>query len=571
MEFEGLRSVERDGNQQQCQHCAAGPESVDATGLCGGLSFTTYQQPQKPPSALQDELAEIRRRCPVVAEVVNGRADRREREGVKRLCSHLVEVFLSGKASGDMRHVMLAGMIWRKHLNVFNQGRNNGIFGRGDESGCGSVFHHERSHGINHRLLHLQQFRSRLDDNTLKAKRTIRNIVVLEGLQLQAGDMVAVQSLANGGVDLVEITSASAESQRRFAVFILMVVPRSILLTLSNRRAPRLVRDVRGHARRRASEPAHSSGNGRYKPGSSQISIIRCLSVSGNLSPHADTSASRLQRSGYVNNQPSAFSRRLPAAHNIRRPPAGEKEWRRPQICATEKLSYSHVMDDTSNGVPQFATAEFAPAVPTMTCSACRQPIDGPYFQINGARACAECANKIRDQTPNDSHAAFVRALAFGIGGAVVGFLLYVVSALVTGLVIGLVSLAVGFIIGKAMHLGSRGVGGRRYQLVAALLTYLAVSMSAVPIAIHQMRQKHEAQVQSQNTAAPHQHLNVAKAIGVLVLLGIASPFLDLQDPVHGLIGLVILFVGIRFAWRFTAGREIIVSGPHTQSPAGVI
>jgi hypothetical protein len=261
----------------------------------------------------------------------------------------------------------------------------------------------------------------------------------------------------------------------------------------------------------------------------------------------------------------------LLAAQNIRRPAASEKEWRRPRIYATEKLGYSELMEETSNGVPQFATAEFAPAVPTMTCAACRQPITGPYFQINGARACAECANKIREQTPNDSHAAFVRALAFGIGGAVLGFVLYVVCALVTGLVIGLVSLAVGFIIGKAMNLGSRGVGGRRYQLVAALLTYLAVSLSAVPIAIYQMRQQHEARAQSQNTAAPHQHLSVAKAIGVLALLGIASPFLDLQDPIHGLIGLVILFVGIRFAWRFTAGRDIIVSGPHTQSPAGVI
>jgi hypothetical protein len=41
---------------------------------------------------------------------------------------------------------------------------------------------------------------------------------------------------------------------------------------------------------------------------------------------------------------------------------------------------------------------------------------------------------------------------------------------------------------------------------------------------------------------------------------------------VHGIIGLVILFVGMRFAWRFTAGRAIEVSGPHspTPSPAGV-
>lgn len=229
-------------------------------------------------------------------------------------------------------------------------------------------------------------------------------------------------------------------------------------------------------------------------------------------------------------------------------------------------------MEDTSQGVPQFATAEFAPGSPAMSCAACRRPIDGPYFQINGAQACAECANKIQAQIPKDSHAAFVRALIFGIAGALVGFAIYVIFALVTGLVIGWVSLAVGFIVGKAMNLGSRGVGGRRYQLVAVLLTYLAVSMSAVPIAIHQMRQHREAQVQPGAAAAPRaEHASLVKAIGVLALLGIASPLLDLQDPMHGIIGLIILFVGLRFAWRFTAGRNITVSGPHTPSPAGAL
>jgi uncharacterized protein (DUF983 family) len=228
-------------------------------------------------------------------------------------------------------------------------------------------------------------------------------------------------------------------------------------------------------------------------------------------------------------------------------------------------------MEDTSKGMPQFATAEFAPNGPTMNCVACRRPISGPYFRINGAPACAECTTKIQAQTPKDSDAVFVRAVVFGIAGALVGFALYVIFALATGLVVGLVSLAVGFIVGKAMSLGSRGVGGRRYQVVAVLLTYLAVSMSAVPIAIHQMRQ-HQAQSQS-NVAAPPQggHMTLGKAVGLLALLGIASPILDLQDPVHGIIGLVILFVGIRFAWRLTAGRTLDVSGPHTLSPAGVI
>src|ERR1700683_5139779 len=170
---------------------------------------------------------------------------------------------------------------------------------------------------------------------------------------------------------------------------------------------------------------------------------------------------------------------------------------------ATLGLGYSHRMDDTSKGVPQFGTAEFAQNTATMTCAACKRPIAGPYFQINGARACPECTKKIEAQIPKDSHAAFVRALAFGIGGAVLGFALYVIFALATGLVIGFVSLAVGFIVGKAMHLGSRGVGGRRYQLAAVLLTYLAVSMAAVPIAIHQLRQQHQVQAQSSTAAAP--------------------------------------------------------------------
>jgi hypothetical protein len=233
-------------------------------------------------------------------------------------------------------------------------------------------------------------------------------------------------------------------------------------------------------------------------------------------------------------------------------------------------------MEDTSKGVPQFATAEFAPNSPTMTCAACRRPIAAAYFQVNGVKACPECTRKIQAQTPTDSQAAVVRALAFGIAGALAGFALYVIFALATGIVAGLVSLAVGFIVGKAMSFGSRGVGGRRYQVAAAVLTYLAVSMSAVPIAIHQMREQ-RAQMQAREMLAtptlapPRATMNIPKAIGVLALLGIASPLLELRDPVHGLIGLVILFVGIRFAWRFTAGRTLAVSGPHTPSPAGVI
>jgi hypothetical protein len=48
----------------------------------------------------------------------------------------------------------------------------------------------------------------------------------------------------------------------------------------------------------------------------------------------------------------------------------------------------------------------------------------------------------------------------------------------------------------------------------------------------------------------------------MLVLIGLASPFLELQDPVHGMIGLVILFVGIRIAWQIARGTSIQILGP---------
>jgi uncharacterized protein (DUF983 family) len=210
------------------------------------------------------------------------------------------------------------------------------------------------------------------------------------------------------------------------------------------------------------------------------------------------------------------------------------------------------MMSAGESQTPQFTTAEYPSGQSNLACAACRQPLNGSYFKIKGAPVCTACTEKIRAQTPRDSHGAFARALVFGIAGALIGSALYVVCALATGLVIGWVSLAVGFIVGKAMRLGSRGVGGRRYQIVALLLTYLAVSLSTVPIAIEQAR---------------HGPIG-GKAVAELAMLGVASPILDLADPVHGLIGLVILFVGLRFAWRFTAAPTLIVSGPYTAATA---
>ncbi len=245
------------------------------------------------------------------------------------------------------------------------------------------------------------------------------------------------------------------------------------------------------------------------------------------------------------------------------------------------------------NSAPQFGTAEYVGVPAPIACKFCGQAVAGSYYRVNGEAACASCAEQARREVPGESHAAFVRALLFGIGAAVVGMILYAVFEIATGLIIGYVALAVGYLVGKAMMKGSNGRGGRRYQITAAVLTYAAVSLAAIPVGIHYANEHKRAQrvAQQQQLAEEQRELekesgqqpqelppaqapakpamsfrmNIGKmgaALLQLAVIGLASPFLELADPIHGVIGLVILFVGIRIAWKLTAGKALEVFGP---------
>jgi hypothetical protein len=234
-----------------------------------------------------------------------------------------------------------------------------------------------------------------------------------------------------------------------------------------------------------------------------------------------------------------------------------------------------------SNSVPQFGTAEYAGPPESDHCQFCRQPISGDYYRVNGQIACSNCAGTTRGATAKDTHAAYTRGLLYGIGAAIAGMILYAAFEIATHIIIGYVSLAVGWMVGTAIMKGSNGVGGRRYQAAAVLLTYAAVSLASVPVIIHYARQHQQrSQLQQQKLEAEQRQLesetgqapkplpqpptrSLSSIAGRLVLFGLASPFLDvLSNPFGGLIGLVILFVGIRIAARLTAARPAQVFGP---------
>jgi uncharacterized protein (DUF983 family) len=233
---------------------------------------------------------------------------------------------------------------------------------------------------------------------------------------------------------------------------------------------------------------------------------------------------------------------------------------------------------------PQFTTAEYSGTSQGDRCVSCNQPITARYYRVNTRMACEACVQELERQQPKDSHAGFVRGLLFGIGAAIVGMIFYAGFTILTGIYIGYVSLAVGWLVGKAIMFGSKGIGGRRYQITAVILTYAAVSLAAVPIAISyyvkakpesqsiQLKQQHPS-TDTTNDQPDQPQSKPKPSLGAaflqLLALGLASPFLELQDPLHGIIGLVILMVGIRIAWQITVGsRRADIQGPYEISTA---
>jgi hypothetical protein len=248
----------------------------------------------------------------------------------------------------------------------------------------------------------------------------------------------------------------------------------------------------------------------------------------------------------------------------------------------------------SSSAAPQFDKADFGQQPKSDVCHKCRQAIVGTYYRLNGAMTCAGCANILQHEPSAQPSGNYMRALLFGCGGALLGLVLYSAVGIMTGLMIGYVSLAVGFIVAKAMMKGSGGVGGRKYQITAVLLTYAAVSMSAIPIYMHQMNTENAGAKAQQSQQAPATKDAAANthdaaestasssqaatssnpekprmpffaALGILLGIGLASPFLALADPVSGIIGLIILFVGMNIAWKMTAGSiKPAIEGPYT-------
>ena len=236
-------------------------------------------------------------------------------------------------------------------------------------------------------------------------------------------------------------------------------------------------------------------------------------------------------------------------------------------------------MHDPNNAPPpaadlQFERAEFVSAQPDLRCTSCQSHISDSYYHVSGAVTCPACAEHRRFfQATPEGGGTFLRAALFGFGAAVLGSVIYALVSL-TGFQFSIVAILVGILVGKAIRHVTQGRSSRRYQVLAVVLTYGAITTSYVPGIIAEAIQKEKAAKSSQSPAptpapaAAHKPFSLARfAGGLAVLIGItfALPFLVLlSSPASGLINLVIIGIGLMQAWRLTKPDQAPIAGPFS-------
>lgn len=195
----------------------------------------------------------------------------------------------------------------------------------------------------------------------------------------------------------------------------------------------------------------------------------------------------------------------------------------------------------------QFERAEFSAPVAAQ-CSACQQPLAGEYFSANGQVLCAGCAESLRAQLGGVGSRAgrFLQAAIFGGGAALLGGAVYGAVMAYAKSPWGIISIAVGFLVGKAVRTGSGNRGGWRYQLLAAALTYAAVCGAYAFAIWHGIGQP------------------TAETIVGLVLLSYRLPFLG---GAENILGILIIAFGVFQAWQMNRGLALEITGPHPLAP----
>lgn len=181
-------------------------------------------------------------------------------------------------------------------------------------------------------------------------------------------------------------------------------------------------------------------------------------------------------------------------------------------------------------------------------CASCETSIVERYYTLGPRLLCEACHHHFRDAGPEGSRLSRgLGALSLGVIAAAVGAGLWMVVTEVTGYEIGLIAIAVGFIVGTAVRMGSRGIGGVAYQLLAVFLSYTAIVITYIPVIV----------------------ADVEGSLAWVVAIPIAyvAPFLMGSENI---IGILIIGFALWQAWKMNARAKLELAGPfRLEAPVG--
>jgi len=208
---------------------------------------------------------------------------------------------------------------------------------------------------------------------------------------------------------------------------------------------------------------------------------------------------------------------------------------------------------------------------------------------VNSHVVCASCKAVLQGGAGGNGATRLLRAAAFGMGGALVGAGIYYAILAATGYEIGLVAIAVGWLVGRGVQKGSRGVGGWAYQSMAVGLTYLAIVSTYIPFIVRSATENRgkadsavvapaigagdSVTVQPTGATGPADSARPPMtagqfALGVLALVAIAAaaPFLA---GIENILGLVIIGFALFQAWQMNRRVPLTITGPYAVNRAG--
>src|SRR5215211_2840256 len=134
---------------------------------------------------------------------------------------------------------------------------------------------------------------------------------------------------------------------------------------------------------------------------------------------------------------------------------------------------------------PDAPDAAAAPELPAVVCASCRTPLTTEYYDVNGTPFCAECRAGLERHVAGARGGRLLgKAALFGLGAAVAGAIVYYAVVAITDFEIGIVAILIGYMVGYAVRKATAGRGGRRFQVLAASLTYLAVGLAYFGLAM---------------------------------------------------------------------------------------